>query len=203
VLNKKKGNLQKHYAHIAGQGANGFDACSCMFGIHYFFKSEETLDTFLNNVSYLLKKDGVFFCTFMDGKVVEDAIEDAGGDVIEGKKVLGEVDKGIPVWAIIRRFNKNTQNQYNKKIDVFIESTNKFIAEYVVSYELLIDKCKQHNLTLVESELFSETFNKIKQSVPDDDNVKDALHKNILELDKDAVQKQFSFLNRWCVFKKI
>jgi hypothetical protein len=204
VLSKKKGNLQKHYTHVAGQGANGFDACSCMFGIHYFFKSEETLDTFLVNVSSLLKKDGVFFCTFMDGKVVEDALEDAGGDIVEGKKVLGEViDKRVPIWAIIRRFNKDMQSSYNKKIDVFIESTNKFIPEYVVSYELLIEKCKQHNLTLVESELFSETFNKIKQSVPDDDNVKDTLHKNVLELDKDAVQKQFSFLNRWTVFKKM
>jgi hypothetical protein len=203
VLNKKKGNLQKHYAHIAGQGSNGFDACSCMFSIHYFFKSEDTLDTFLDNVSSLLKKDGVFFCTFMDGKVVEDAIADAGGDLIEGKKVLGDVDKGVPVWAIIRRFNKNMESPYNKKIDVFIESTNKFIPEYVVSFELLIDKCKQHSLVLVESELFSETFNKIKQSIPDDDNVKDVLHKNVLELDKDIVQKQFSFLNRWCTFKKI
>jgi hypothetical protein len=95
------------------------------------------------------------------------------------------------------------QGNYNKKIDVFIESTNKFIPEYVVSYELLIEKCKQHNLSLAESELFSETFNKIKQSIPDDDNVKDTLHKNVLELDKDAVQKQFSFLNRWCIFKKL
>ena len=205
VLNKKRGNLQKHYMHIAGQGANGFDACSCMFGIHYFFKSEDTLDIFLNNVSSLLRKDGVFFCTFMDGKVVEDALRDAGGDVIEGKKGLveGQGVQSVPVWAIIRRFNKDMQSSYNKKIDVFIESTNKFIPEYVVSYELLIQKCKEHNLSLAESELFSETFNKIKQSIPDDDNVKDTLHKNVLELDKDAVQKQFSFLNRWCIFKKL
>lgn len=197
VLNKKKGALQKHYAHIAGQGANGFDACSCMFSIHYFFKTEETLDRFLENVSMLLKKDGVFFCTFMDGKLVEDALEEAGGDIVKGLK------NDIPIWAIVRRFNKDKSSRYSKKIDVYIESTNKFIPEFIVSYELLVEKCKAFNLAIVESELFSETFNKIKQGIPEDDSVKDTLHKNVLELDKDPVQKQFSFLNRWCIFKKI
>lgn len=202
VLNKKKGTMQKHYAHIAGQGAHGFDACSCMFSIHYFFKSEETLDRFLENVSMLLRKDGVFFCTFMDGKLVEDAINEAGGDIVKGLNTGSERD-GIPIWAIIRRFDASKSDKYNRKIDVYIESTNRFIPEFVVSYELLVEKCKSFNLILQESELFSETFHKIKKDIPDDDNVKDTLHKNILELDKDPVQKQFSFLNRWCIFKKI
>lgn len=203
VLNKKNGHLQKHYYHIAGQGANGFDACSCMFGIHYFFKSEETLNTFLQNVSMLLKKGGVFFCTFMDGDVVETALEDSGGDIIEGKEKLSEYDKGVPIWAIIRRFNKDIKSYYNKKIDVYIESTSKFIPEYVVSYRFLLEKSKQFNLQIEESEMFSDTFNKLKQSIPSEDDVKDTLHKNIIELDKDEVQKKFSFLNRWCIFKKI
>jgi hypothetical protein len=203
VFNKKRGALQKHYVHISGQGANGFDACSCMFSIHYFFKTEQTLDTFLENVSMLLKKDGVFFCTFMDGKLVEDAIEASGGDIVQGKKNTAYDNHGTPIWAIIRRFSHENSSRYSKKIDVFIESTNKFISEFIVSYELLVEKCKARRLELVDSELFSETFNKIKQSIPEDDNVKDTLHKNVLELDKDPIQKQFSFLNRWCIFKKI
>jgi hypothetical protein len=197
VLNKKRGNVQKHYNHIAGQGANGFDACSCMFSIHYFFKSEETLNTFLDNVSKLLKKDGIFFCTFMDGKNVEESIENAGGDIIEGRK------NGIPVWAIIRRFNKEFTSKYNKKIDVYIESTNRFIPEYIVSYEHLVEKCQSYNLSLIETEMFAETFNREKLNVPADDSAKDTVHRNILELDKDPIQKQFSFFNRWCIFKKI
>jgi hypothetical protein len=203
VFNKKKGNIQKHYTHIASQGANGFDACSCMFSIHYFFKSEETLDGFLNNVSGLLKKGGIFFCTFMDGKSIEDALEAAGGDIIEGKELSSSSYDGIPIWAIIRRFSHDKSSSYNKKIDVFIESTNRFIPEYIVSYELLVEKCKAYNLILEESEMFSATFNKLKAEIPDDDNVKDNLQKNILDFDKDPVQKQFSFFNRWCVFKMI
>ena len=64
-------------------------------------------------------------------------------------------------------------------------------------------KCKNYNLELVESELFSEYFNKLKSEIPDDDDEKTSLHKIIIELDKDPVQKKFSFFNRWCIFKKI
>tara|TARA_B100000795_G_scaffold270051_1_gene262233 strand:- start:11261 stop:14254 length:2994 start_codon:yes stop_codon:yes gene_type:complete len=204
VLNKRKGNMQKHYSYIIGQGSDGFDVCSCMFSIHYFFKSEETLDTYLMNVSSLLRKDGTFLCTFMDGKRIEDEINSTNGDTIEGiKNNEISVKNSVPIWAIIRRYNKDDNDKYNRKIDVFIESTSKFIPEYLVSYELLVEKCKSYNLELVESELFSEYFNKIKEEIPDDDNEKENIHKIVTELDKDPVQKKFSFFNRWCVFKKI
>jgi hypothetical protein len=200
VFSKNKGSVQKHYSHIVGQSANGFDVCSCMFSIHYFFKSEETLDGFLHNVSSLLKKGGQFICTFMDGQTVENALEE--NDIVEGKELVSENYHGAPVWAIIRRYNRDNPTPYSRKIDVFIESTNKFIPEYIVLFDLLLQKCKIFNLELEESELFSETFNKIKRDIPTDDSVKDSLHKTILELDKNDVQKKFSFFNRWCIFKK-
>jgi len=204
VLNKKRNDMQKHYSNIIGQGANGFNVCSCMFSIHYFFKSEETLDTYLMNVSSLLRTNGTFFCTFMDGKRIEDEINSNGGDMIEGvKNTEIDIKNRVPIWAIIRRFNKDTKDKYNKKIDVFIESTSKFIPEYLVSYEELVEKCKTFNLELVESELFSEYFNKIKSAIPDDDAEKENIHKIVMELDKDLVQKKFSFFNRWCIFKKV
>ena len=46
-------------------------------------------------------------------------------------------------------------------------------------------------------------FNKIKEEIPEDDKEKENIHKIVMELDKDPVQKKFSFFNRWCVFKKI
>lgn len=202
VLNKRKNNAQKYYSNIVSQGVNGFDVCSCMFSIHYFFKSEDTLNVYLNNVSTLLKNGGTFFCTFMDGKRIEDAILENGGDMVEGRKNTNTINS-VPIWAIIRRYDKDVIDKYNKKIDVFIESTNKFIPEYLVSYDLLIEKCKEYSLELVESELFSEYFNKLKSQIPEDDNDKESIDKIIIELDKDEVQKKFSFFNRWCVFKKV
>jgi len=201
VLNKNKTNFNKKYPYVSGQGANGFDVCSCMFSIHYFFKSEETLNTYLNNVTSLLKKDGTFTCTFMDGKRIEDAIADNGGNIVSGIKYT-TADRGIPVWSIIRRYNIVEKDKYNKKINVFIESTNKYIPEYVVSYELLVEKCKEYNLELVDSQLFSECFNNIKSQIPEENEEKEHIHKIVMELDKDEVLKRFSFFNRWCIFKK-
>lgn len=201
VLNKQK-SVQNHLRYIAAKGANGFDAVSCMFAVHYFFQTEEKLNGFLVNVSSNLKKGGIFFCTFMDGKKVEDAIIEAGGDMVEGRKLLEDYSKGIPVWCLIRRYNKTATSKYNKKVDVFIENTQKLIPEYLVDYDLLVEKAKTYNLELLETEMFSETFNRLKIAIPDDLSARQHLDDDILALDKDEVQKQFSFLNRWVIFKK-
>jgi SAM-dependent methyltransferase len=202
VMNRQS-SVASHLKYIVGKGADGFDAISCMFAIHYFFENEEKLDGFLQNVAQNLKKNGVFFCTFMNGETVEKQIMQNGGDMIVGKKLLDHSDGGMPVWAIVRRYNKDVKSPYGKKIDVYIENTQKFIPEYLVSYKLLIDKTKEHGLELVETEMFEETFNKLKTAIPAAEEDYSHLDNDIINLDKDSIQKQFSFLNQYCVFKKI
>ncbi len=189
-----------YYKYIAGKGANKFDVVTCMFAIHYFFENQKKLEGFLSNVSSNLKKDGVFICTFMDGESVERELE-ASMDKkkVEGRKVLNGVN--ILVWAIIKRFTE-AEGNYNKKVDIFIENTQRIIPEYLVNFNFLIEKTKEFDLELEETELYSETFNKIKQGIPENEEQQTPLQKNILELDKDPVQKQLSFINRWVVFKK-
>jgi hypothetical protein len=150
----------------------------------------------------MLKKGGTFMCTFMDGKSVIDAINNNGGDMIEGRKVLDK-GKGIPLWSIIRKYDIDIDSDYNKKVDVLIEATKKFIPEFIVKFDVLIKKCKEYKLELVDSELFSQQFNKIKSEIPSDDNEKNTLHKIIMKLDEEEELKKFSFFNRWCIFKKI
>ncbi len=205
VLNKRGGNIPAYYKNIAGRGANGFDVCSCMFAIHYFFENEEKINTFLNNVSYMLKVGGTFICTFMDGKSVVSAINANGGDMVEGRKKLNKrvEDKGVPLWAIIRRYESSEEKDFNKKVDVYIEATKKFIPEFIVDFDVLIRKCKEYNIELVESELFSQTFNKIKAKYMDPNVKKNNIYNIISDLDKEAELKQFSFFNRWCIFKKV
>jgi hypothetical protein len=204
-----KGNKKNdtQFNRIIGRGANGFDACSCMFGIHYFFKNEETLDGFLSNVSELLNMGGVFFCTFMDGETIENEIESNGGDKIEGfKKLSSRVDdRGEPIWAILRCYNKDDASKYNRQINVFIETTSKLIPEYVVSYTFLIEKCKEFGLNIKESEMFSETYNRFKGNLEDIKETNDNLYTAIKELDTEQNKdlKRFSSFNRWCIFEKV
>jgi hypothetical protein len=207
VFSKGNRKNETQFNKIIGRGINGFDVCSCMFGIHYFFKNEEMLEGFLLNVSQLLNNGGVFFCTFMDGEKIESDIENNGGDKIEGFKKLSKrkEDRGEPIWAIIRCYDKNDVSPYNKKINVFIETTSKLIPEYVVSFKFLIEKCKDYGLKIKESEMFSETFNSFKNKLDELKDTKENLYKSIIELDKDENKdlKRFSSFFRWCIFEKI
>jgi hypothetical protein len=178
-----------------------------MFGIHYFFKNEEMLDGFLSNVSELLNNGGVFFCTFMDGEKIENEIENNGGDKIEGFKKLSSRadDRGEPIWAILRCYDKEETSKYNKQINVFIETTSKLIPEYVVSYTFLVEKCREFGLNIKESEMFSDTFNRIKSNVEGLLETNENLYKAIKEMDMEQNRdlKRFSSFNRWCVFERV
>eukprot|EP00891_Asterochloris_glomerata_P002639 jgi/Astpho2/2639/Aster-06989 len=55
-----------------------FDVVTCMFALHYFFADEQTLKTFLHNVSVNLKPGGFFFGTVPDGKRVNLVMQTAG-----------------------------------------------------------------------------------------------------------------------------
>jgi hypothetical protein len=114
-------------------------------------------------------------------------------------------DRGEPIWAIIRCYDKNDVSSYNKKINVFIETTSKLIPEYVVSFKFLIEKCKDYGLKIKESELFSETFNSFKNKLDELKDTKENLYKSIIELDKDENKdlKRFSSFFRWCIFEKV
>jgi len=199
VLNNKRKTSDKVYIRrIEEKGARGFDVVSCMFSIHYFFKTEEKLDGFLNNVSENLNENGRFICTFMDGNSIENAL-DKGDGIVEGKKLYSEYKNGLPVWAIIGKYNTETTDPYGKQINVFIENTQKLIPEYLVSFETLIAKAKEHGLEILDTEMFSTTFEKLKNKNEENSPI---LSNAITEMDKDDVLKQFSFFNRWVVFQK-
>ncbi len=47
-----------------------FDAVSCMFALHYFYKTEDMLQTFLTNVATHLSPGGLFFGIMTDARAV-------------------------------------------------------------------------------------------------------------------------------------
>jgi len=187
--------------HIAGRAANGFSVVSCMFAIHYFFKSESSLDAFLGNVASNLRKNGIFITTFMDGDKVNALLtaDKESKGVVEGRKLNGKV----PIWAIIKRYDKfDKDNCWGKHVDVFLENTNKLIPEFVVNFDKLVEKAQNHGLALAEDGMFVDTFNNILAGARGKNRLSH-LETSVLALEKDPVQTKFSFLNRWAVFKKM
>jgi len=192
-----------HYMRdYVGRASRGFSLVSCMFAIHYFFETEDKLDGFFHNVAHNLKIGGNFITTFMDGERVHDLLKNTPSGIAEGRKLNGSV----PVWAIIKRFqNFEENNYYGKPVDVFLENINKMIPEYLVHFPTLVAKAKNYNLEVEDTGMFGETFNTVLGGINRDlPSAKFShLEKAVLGLENDTVQKQFSFLNRWVIFKKI
>ena len=217
LFNKHQKSYPPYLKKFAGKAANGFDVVSCQFAIHYFFHTEEKLNSFMRNIAQNLRQGGIFIATFMDGMSVHKLLETggAGGEAggsgiiksnsdkrvkIEGRKI----DNKIPVWAIIRRYTTfGESDSYGKNVDVFLENTNRLIPEFLVNFNTLIEKAKSFGLELESSELFSENYKRLRAKVPSDRKKWRELDSSIMSLENDEVQKQFSFLNRWAVFKKL
>ena len=87
---------------------------------------------------------------------------------------------------------------------MFIENTGRLISENLVDLNILISKLSKYKIILSETETFEETFNKKRTSLTTDNlNYQQKGQKSILDnLDTDNNLKTFSFLNRWCIFKK-
>jgi SAM-dependent methyltransferase len=188
--------------YITGRAARGFDVVSCMFAVHYFFQTPEKLHGFLSNVSRNLKKNGIFIATFMDGDKVNGLLESTANGVAEGKKLDGQAT----VWAIVKRYSNyktDDEEPFGKLVDVYLENTNRLIPEFLVNLDTLVQHASAHGLELADTALFSHTFAEIRANVPEDPHKRTHLDNDVLQLEADEVQKQFSFLNRWVVFRKI
>jgi hypothetical protein len=172
---------------------------SCQFAIHYFFKNEKTLNNFFTNVSNNLKENGLFICTFMDGTKVHKLISKTGK--AEGKIGTGE----SIVWVIHKNYNTFTsKDPYAKYIDVYLENTNKLIPEYLVHFDELIKKAREFKLELYDSSSFEDTFKNLYDKIDKNDSSRNkSMDVDIKALNDDEVQKQFSFLNTWAIFRKM
>lgn len=190
----RKQRVDPMYRYVNGLAANKFSMVSCQFAIHYFFQSETKLDSFLDNVVDNMKPGGVFITTFMDGKSVDNLLSDNNG-LAEGRH-----DNGVPIWAIIKRYDTFGSDGaiFGKHVDVFLENTGRLIPEFLVHTDTLIAKLKARGAEVQETQMFSHNFNAIKNNP----TTYPLLNDDIRALEKDDIQTNFSFLNRWMVFKK-
>ena len=178
-------------------GKYGFDVVSCQFAIHYFWKDEATLRTFLENVSGSLTKGGVFVGTCMDGLHVDTLFEKENEQrTVEGRK------EGVALWAIQRKYARPMGSPYGNKIDVYLEMTQQIIPEYLVNFEHLVELAGEYGLRLASSQLFETTLNKCVKNNEWPVKPTELMKKSLAHLAADPVLLQFSALNRWFIFEK-
>lgn len=197
--NKIKKNMAKYY----NIGNDVFDVVSCQFAIHYMFESRDVLNAFADNVASKLRVGGYFVGTCMDGHLVDQLLTKLTTRSARGSK------NGKLIWSITSRydvFDPNDDN-FGKKIDVYVESINQVVSEYLVDFDALVRCMEERGLKLLDAlpELglktshgyFKDLYTEMEKTTHRDYKIQSILDKMSME------EKQLSFLNKWFVFKMV
>lgn len=131
---------------------NRFQVVSVMFALHYFFRSKETVDQFIQNVEENLAPGGFFIGACFDGNRVFELVRSLPfGDSIN------EFKHGKMIWKIIRNFKQTefpaTDQGVGYSVKVLIHSINQIIEEFLVNYEYFLDVCKRRGIVAVEADV--------------------------------------------------
>jgi hypothetical protein len=203
--------LGKAVAKQYGKGEEGFNVSSCQFAVHYFLENPTTLQGFMKNISECTKLNGYFIGTCYDGKEVFNLLR---------KKQIGEsiqiIEKGKKVWEVVKGYNSTTMEDNSScigyRIDVYQDSINQLITEYLVNFDYLDSVLDNYGFKLIDREeaislglpegsgLFSELFmNMLGEIKKNKNRTKDYGE----AINMSEYEKKISFLNRYFVYKKI
>lgn len=174
---------------------NGFNVISCQFAIHYFFENSKKLDDFCYNINKSLLPGGIFFGTALDGHIVASEFDQFNQDKLQGvmnDKVIWQLEKKYDYFLTNNKFDENL----GKQIDVYFETINKVIPEYLVDFELLKRKLGEYNIRVKETGSFKELYDQLLVSGNKNWAAVSAIEGMTDEL------KRYSFMNRWFVFEK-
>jgi len=193
-----------------GIGEEGFQISSCQFAMHYFFETEKTMHTFLQNVAECTKLNGYFIGTCYDGQAVFDLLKSKK----EGESYSIYRDS-YKIFELTKQYKHSgfpeDELSLGYAIDVYQESINKVFREYLVNFAYLTRVMENYGFVLVTSEesksmglpsgsdLFSTLFAELKSEV--ERNPRKA-HDYGDAIDLTKEEKQISFLNRYFVFRK-
>lgn len=184
---------------LRGFAGRGFDVVSCMFAIHYAFKDRDSVDGLLSNISDNLKVGGYFIGCCFDG----DSIYKLLADLPEGGLKTGS-EKGADIWSIKRSYPETTEDVLlaseaglGKAIDVFYYSIGEEHREYLVSFEYLKKRMAELGCELLNpAELSAMGLNKSTNMFGESHKMTGSSYVMSKAL------KDFSFLNRWFIFRR-
>jgi hypothetical protein len=185
--------------YAAGRLRTKADGVSCQFALHYFFENKETFDGLLQNIADSLKIGGLFFGAAFDGERVFNLLR----GVQNGGKRIG-TDDTSQLWTITKKYDADEipagDEAFGMPIDVEFISIGSSHTEYLIPFSLLVEKFKTIGLELLDSDDL-EAYGLKTSSSTFDVSYDMAKSKGNAYAMSDAV-KQFSFLNRWFIFKR-
>ena len=207
----------------------GFDIISSQFSIHYYFKDELTLRTYIQNISENIKKGGYFIGTCYDGMKVFQMFKLGSNPT----KIEMMDEFNNKVYSITKKYDiedfgyskDNIEKLFGNKIDVYMNSIGQTITEYLVNFQMFIEIMKEYDLVLAKPEMkkdFKNFFDNYNYSYMDGlggferiINDLDNLYSKDLSLkqffpeafgilkEKNNLLRELSGLNNWFIFQKV
>ena len=208
---KDKTALGNGIYNVYGKGHDGFQISSCQFAIHYFFENPFKLKQFIENVSTCTLVGGYFIGTCYNGsEVFEKLIKKKKGESVS------LFDGSHKLWEIVKEYDTEKFNadasSIGLAVDVYQESINQYIREYLVHFPYFIQLMNDYGFELYDSNekkrtlvkkglsSFRAIFQQMKNAV-DNGEIKE---KDIGKAnDMSDSEKEISFLNSAFIFKKI
>jgi mRNA (guanine-N7-)-methyltransferase len=148
-----------------------FNIVNCQFAIHYFFKTDATLNTFMTIVSSYIDKDGFFIATTMNGNKIAELFKK--NNII--KNDIFKIVNGTN--NIISPYGNKYIVSLGKETDKEHYFAGKDSEEFLVYIGELKNVCDKFGLMFIGSTEFENWYNKFGN---------DILTKN---------EKEFSYLN--------
>lgn len=178
---------------------DGADCVACMFALHYFFKDKDTFEGYLNNLRDTLRVGGYFVACFFDGQAVFDLLE----PLAPGESRVG-IEDGSEVWKITKQYSDDVlptdDSGFGLAIDVEFMSIGTSHTEYLVPFPLLQEKMRTIGCELLTPEELAQVG--MKNSTAMFATSYEMATKAGRRYPMTDVVKQYSFLNRWCIFKR-
>jgi len=174
----------------------GADCVSCMFAIHYMFESAQKFNGFLRNLADTMKVGGYFIGCCPDGEKVFNMLRG-----VESKK---GVENDTVLWDITKHYDADEipagDDGFGLGIDVEFISIGKGHREYLVPFQLLEDKMRTIGCELLNAEELKEVG--MVNSTATFDVSWAMSQKKGEKFPMGPAIKEFSFLNRWFIFKR-
>lgn len=174
----------------------GADCVSCMFAIHYMFESAGKFNGFLRNLADTLKVGGYFIGCCPDGDKVFD--------MLRGVESKNGIENDVVLWDIKKQYEADEIPEgdagFGLGIDVEFISIGKGHREYLVPFRLLEDKMRMIGCELLTAEELKEVG--MVNSTATFDVSYAMAQKKGEKFPMGAAIKEFSFLNRWFIFKR-
>ena len=175
-----------------GRIKDGFEVVNCQFAIHYFFQNKDTLHNFCVNLNSIMKSGSYFIGTTFDGSKIDKMFANHDSNMKLGMK------NNNVLWMIRKKYDE-TDDKLGRKIDVYVESINKVTEEYIVYFDVLVEKLKEFNIHVLSEQ--EQKDMKLTSSYGSFDSIYYDSENNLKDK-MDDVMKEYSFLNNWFIFKK-